>query len=127
MSRAAGATPTKPPEEVVDGFGAALRAGDIEAATKLFSREGCFVTPDSTVIRGRAPIRDFLPQLVEMAGDLTIEQRTMLTAGDVAIGSESWRLRLGPGESVVRTTRATIVLARVEGIWRIAVVDPWRS
>jgi ketosteroid isomerase-like protein len=117
----------KVPEEVVDGFGAALRAGDVGAATALFSREGCFVTPDSTVICGRSRIRGFLLQLVEMAGDLTIEQRTMLKAGDIAVGSESWRLRLGRGEGMVRTTRAMIVLGRIEGRWRIAVVDPWRS
>jgi ketosteroid isomerase-like protein len=115
------------PDEVVDGFGAALRAGDVGAATVLFSREGCFVTPDSTVIRGRAQIRAFLRQLVAMVGDLKIEQRVMLKAGDIAVGSESWRLRLGQGEGLVRTTRATIVLGRIEGDWRIAVADPWRN
>lgn len=118
---------TQVPDEVVDGFGVALRAGDVGAATALFSREGCFVTPDSTVIHGRAQIRGFLRQLVEMVGDLRIEQRVMLKAGDIAVGSESWRLCLGQGEGMVRTTRATIVLGRIEGSWRIAVVDPWRN
>ncbi len=116
----------KVPEEVVDGFGAALRAGDVGAAAALFSREGCFVTPDSTVIQGRERIRAFLRQLVDLSGDLTFDQRTMLLAGDIAIASESWSMRIGGGDGVVRNTRATIVLGRIQGIWRIAVADPWR-
>jgi uncharacterized protein (TIGR02246 family) len=116
------------PHEVVDVFGAALRAGDPEAAAAMFSRQGCFVTPDSTVIEGRAEVRGFLRQFVALASDLSIDQRTMLTAGDVAVGSESWSVRLGRGAGAVRrTSRSTIVLGRIEGAWRIAVVDPWRA
>jgi uncharacterized protein (TIGR02246 family) len=114
------------PEEVIDGFGAALRAGDVGAAAALFSLEGCFVTPDSTVIHGREPIRGFLRQLVDLAADLTFEQRTVMRAGDIAVASESWSMRIGSGAGVVRATRATIVLGRVQGVWRIAVADPWR-
>lgn len=121
------AEPEGTPNEVVDGFGAALRAGDATAATSYFSRHGCFVTPDSTVIQGRHEIRGYLRQFVEMAGELRFEQRTMLTAGDVAIGSENWTMRFGGlAGTVRRTSRSTIVLGRTEGFWRIAVVDPWR-
>lgn len=116
------------PDEIVDGFGAALRAGDIGTATALFSRHACFVTPDSTVIQGRSQIGGILRQFCDMAGDLSFEQRTMVTAGDVAIGSENWIVQFGSnGDTVRRTTRSTIVLNRIEGFWRIAVVDPWRS
>jgi ketosteroid isomerase-like protein len=116
------------PHETVDGLGAALRAGDVGAATALFSRHACFVTPDSTVIQGRRQIGGFLRQFVQMAGDLSFEQRTMVTAGDVAIGSENWTMRFsGNGGTHSRTSRSTIVLGRVEGAWRIAVVDPWRG
>ena len=115
------------PEEIVDGFGAALRAGDVGAATALFSREACFVTPDSTVIQGRSQIRGFLQQLVDTAADLPIDKRTMMKAGDVAVGSESWSMRVGRGATApLRVSRSTIVLGRTEGVWRIAVVDPWR-
>jgi uncharacterized protein (TIGR02246 family) len=116
------------PHEVVDGFGAALRAGDATAATAYLTRHACFVTPDSTVIQGRHEIRGFLRQFVDLAGELRFEQRTMLTAGDVAIGTENWTMHLGGGSgSVRRTSRSTIVLNRVEGRWRIAVIDPWRD
>jgi ketosteroid isomerase-like protein len=115
------------PEEITAEFGAALCAGDVERAVAHFSREACFVTPDLTVIHGRPGIRNFLDQLVDLAEEMTIGQRTMLTAGDVAFGQESWTMLLGRGEAAVRrTSRSTIVLGRIEGIWRIAVVDPWR-
>ena len=115
------------PNEVLDGFGAALRAGDATAATAYFSRHGCFVTPDATVIQGRREIRGYLHQFVAMAGELRFEQRAMVTAGDVAIGSENWTMRFGGSAGTVRSTRSTLVLGRVEGFWRIAVVDPWRD
>jgi uncharacterized protein (TIGR02246 family) len=115
------------PDEVIDDFAAALRAGDASLAAALFSRHGCFVTPDATVVQGRPAIRDILQQIVDLAGELRIEQRTMLRAGDVALGSELWTMRDGRGaDAPHRSTRSTIVLNRVEGSWRIAVVDPWR-
>jgi ketosteroid isomerase-like protein len=116
------------PDEVADRFGAALRAGDADAATALFSRDGCFVTPDATVIHGRPGILGFLRQLVALARDLTVEQRSMVIAGDVAVGRESWSLRLGGGNEIVsRTSHATIVLAQVEREWKLVVIDPWRA
>jgi uncharacterized protein (TIGR02246 family) len=118
----------KTPEEIVGDFGAALRAGDADAATALFSRQGCFVTPDSTVIQGRPRIRGFLQQLVDMVGELRFEQRTMLIVDDVALGSESWSMRVGSGAGAVRrNSRSTIVLGRAHGVWRIVVADPWRA
>jgi ketosteroid isomerase-like protein len=113
------------PDEVVAGFGAALRAGNAGAAAALFSRHGCFVTPDATVIRERSQIHGVLQQLIDMAGNLTIAQRTILTAGDVAVSSESWSIRSEANDSIRRSSRATIILGRIEGIWRIAVLDPW--
>lgn len=116
------------PDEVVEGFSAALRAGDAGAATALFSRRGCVVTPDSTVITGRPQIRSLLQQLVDMPGELTIEQRTMVTAGDIAVGLGSWNMQFqGARGSVGRISRSMIVLGRIEDIWRIAVADPWRT
>lgn len=116
------------PDAVVAALGAALRRGHADDAAALFSRHGCFVSPDSTVIQGREQVRDFLRQIVVLASDLTIDQRTMLTAGDIAVASESWSMRLGRGEEAVsRTSRSTIVLGRIEGIWRIAIADPWRG
>jgi ketosteroid isomerase-like protein len=112
----------------VAGFGAALRAGDVGAAAAMFSRHGCFVTPDSTVIRERSHIESVLRQLVDMAGELTIEQRSILTAGDVAVSSEAWTMRFDRGcEPVRRTSRSMTVLGRAEGVWRIAVYNPWHS
>jgi ketosteroid isomerase-like protein len=116
------------PDEVAAGFGAALRSGDVELAGTLLARQACVVTPDSTVIEGRPAVADFLRQFVQMTGELTIDQRSMLTAGEVALGRESWSLVVGGGTNAVRrTTRATIVLSRIEGAWKIAVVDPWRG
>ncbi len=94
--------------------------------TSFFSRDGCFVTPDSTIVHGRAEIRSLLQQLVALLADLTIDQRTMLVAGGVALGSESWTMRIGAG-GVRRSTRSTLVMGRVENRWRIVISDPWAN
>jgi ketosteroid isomerase-like protein len=115
------------PDEVVAGFRAALRAGDVGSAAAMFSRDGCFITPDATVIRERLQIRRVLQQLVEMVERLTIEQRSIVTAGDVAVSSEVWRMRTDEAGGSRHSPRSMIVLARVEGVWRIVVFDPWRG
>jgi ketosteroid isomerase-like protein len=113
--------------ENTPGFGAALRVGDVGTATALLS-----ATPARHARldrdQGRRQIGVFLRQFCDMSGELIFEQRSMVTAGDIAIGSENWTVQFaGNGGSVRRTSRSTIVLNRIEGFWRIAVVDPWRS
>jgi ketosteroid isomerase-like protein len=116
------------PDQVLAGFGEALRARDAEGASARLTRGACFVTPDSTVIHGRAEVLEFLQQFVRMIDDLIIHQRTIVNAGEVALGSEAWSMRLGGGAlGTLRDSRATIVLTRVERTWKIAVVDPWRQ
>jgi hypothetical protein len=88
----------------------------------LFSGEGRFVTPDSTVIRGRPHISGFLRQLVDLAKDQTIEQRTMVPADDIAVGSERWSMRFGSGAGAARTTRRRSSAADA----RLAVIQPVR-
>jgi ketosteroid isomerase-like protein len=116
------------PDHVVANFASALRRGDSRAAIELFSHHGCFVTPDSTVIRERSHIKGVLQQLIGMPGELTIEQRSIVTAGDIAVSSESWGMRFArAAKPVERTSRSMTVLGRAEGVWRIAVFDPWHA
>lgn len=115
------------PEQAVRAFAVALGSGDLDAAVGCFARDGCFVTPDSTAIRGREDIRAILAQMLAGCLWIGIEARGMLTAGDVALGSERWTIGSnGAGRAPFeRTSNSTVVARRIEGTWKLAIVAPW--
>lgn len=97
-------------------------------AAACFSRDGCFITPDSTAVRGREQIGPVIMQLTSICQIVAVDQRTMLTAGHAALGTERWTMRFASdtADAFVRTSRSTMVLARPEGCWRLAVAALWR-
>jgi ketosteroid isomerase-like protein len=106
----------------------ALRSGDRRAAVAALARDACFVTPDSTVIRGRADISAILAQLGLMGMELEAEARgAALIAGDTAFCSERWTVRCGAEgpERLVRSFFSQSVSIRVEGRWKLLIVAPW--
>jgi uncharacterized protein (TIGR02246 family) len=127
VARAPGECPAATPAALAERFAAAMRARDADAAAACFTRDGCFVTPDATTIRGRGEIRAVLAQLLAICLRIEIELRTVVEAGDTAMVSEHWRVSFKSvgGASFVRATRSTMVLSEVEGKWRLAVAAPW--
>ena len=108
-------------------FAAALSAGDLEAATACFARDACLLTPHAITIRGRDHIRAILFQLVAMHPTVQVEQRSMLIAGDVALGTETWTILLNGLELTpyAGTSNSTAVLRRIEGTWKLQIAAPW--
>ena len=108
-------------------FAAALTADDLAAATACFARDGCLITPGATTIRGCDHIRAILLQLIAMHPSVELEQRGMLVSGDVALATETWRIRLNGLELTpfARTSETTTVLRRVEGAWKLQIAAPW--
>jgi ketosteroid isomerase-like protein len=114
-------------KQISPAFAAALTAGDLEAASACFARDACLITPDATTIRGRDHIRAILFQLIAMRPTVHLEQRGMLIAGDVALGTETWRIRLNGLDPTpfAQTSDSTAVLRRVEGAWKLQIAAPW--
>jgi ketosteroid isomerase-like protein len=108
-------------------FAEALSAGDLDAATACFARDACLITPDATTIRGRDHIRAILLQLIAMRPTVEVEQRGMLIAGGVALGTETWTIRLNAHEPTpfAQTSDSTAVLRRVEDAWKLQISAPW--
>ncbi len=115
------------PEQSSLRFAATLSAGDSHAAASCFARDACFLTPDATVIRGRAEIRDILAQLIAMRLEIKVEMPTVLRVGDTALNSERWTTRLGRAEGppLVQISRSTAVLRELDGGWKFLVAAPW--
>jgi ketosteroid isomerase-like protein len=56
-----------------------------------------------------------------------VEQHGILIAGDVALATETWTIRLDGLDLTpfARTSETTTVLRRVEGTWKLQIAAPW--
>jgi ketosteroid isomerase-like protein len=119
--------PAETPQEVTRAFADFVTRGDLESAASCFAKDACFVTPDATAVRGREDIRPILHQLIVSGSRIEVEESSMLTAGEVAFGTERWSLTMpsSEGGSFTRSLRPTMVLRRLEGAWKLAVAIPW--
>jgi ketosteroid isomerase-like protein len=121
------AKPSRTPELACRDFTTALGAGELEAATACFARDGCLITPDATAVRGREGIRDVLAQLTLRHTQIRIEFSTTLATADVALLHERWKIRAdgAGGGPFVQISSSTLVLRQIEGEWKLSIVAPW--
>lgn len=129
MKAAPAVAPEASAQDILHVFIAALSAGDVRAATACFTREACLVTPDGTAIHGRSDIAGILDQLRARRTEISVEQLVVREAGDVALAGGRLTMRSdgAEGTRIAQTCDPTAALHRVEGTWKIAVLDPWAS
>jgi ketosteroid isomerase-like protein len=110
-------------------FIAALSAGDVRGATACFTREACLITPDGTAIHGRSEVAGILDQLRARRTEISVEQLVVRQAGDVALAGGRLTIRSdGPeGARIEQSCDPSAALRRVEGGWKIAILDPWAA
>jgi uncharacterized protein (TIGR02246 family) len=115
------------PRESTKAFAASITRGDLDAAASCFAKDGCLLTPDATVIRGRDEIRPILRQLIASGSQIEVQESSVVLAGEVALGTERWVVTSvgSEGEPFSRTLTPTVVLRRLEGVWKLAVAMPW--
>jgi len=116
-------------ENALTSFAAALSRGDLRGATACFTREGCLITPDRTVVHGRGDIARVLAQLIDRRTEIEIDRVVVRRAGDVALAGGHVTMRSdGPeGTRFVQACDPTMVIRKVEGSWKLAVIAPWGS
>lgn len=115
------------PRESTKAFAASITRGDLDAAASCFAKDGCLLTADATVIRGRDEIRPILRQLIASGSRIEVQESSVVLAGEVALGTERWVVTSvgSEGEPFRRTLTPTVVLRRLEGVWKLAVAMPW--
>lgn len=115
------------PEQVTRAFADSVTRGDLEAAAACFAKDACLVTPDATTVRGREDIRPILHQLIVSGSRIEVQESSMLLAGEIAFGTERWLLTVpgSEGRAFTRLLVPTMVLRRIESIWKLAVALPW--
>jgi uncharacterized protein (TIGR02246 family) len=115
------------PEQVLDRFVTALNDGDLRSVRDAFARDGCFVTPDATVIHGREHVGAALAQFVSIGFRVQLQLRSAVAASDVALLSDRWTtaLRAESHAELRQTCRASTLLRHLEGQWKILLLAPW--
>jgi ketosteroid isomerase-like protein len=108
-------------------FARAINQGDLSGATNCFALDACLITPDSTAIRGREEIRPIIAQLIARQTQIEVLSSSVLAAGEVALGSERWRISAaGPeGDLFAQESRPMVVARRLEGGWKLAIAALW--
>lgn len=108
-------------------FAQALSVGDLDGAASCFARDGCLVTPDATAIHGRERIRGVLAQMVNRRTEIQVEMSSSVSAGEVLLVHQRWRIRSGerPRERFEQIADAVLVLREVEGRWKLSIAAPW--
>jgi ketosteroid isomerase-like protein len=102
-------------------------AHELSSAAAFFTREGCLITPDGTAVHGRPNIAGVLVQLTARHTQIEVEQVVVQGAGDVAFASGRLTMRSdGPdGSRFAQSCDLNLVLRRIEGKWKIAILAPW--
>jgi uncharacterized protein (TIGR02246 family) len=115
------------PVMALHGFVAAVSANELSSAAAFFTREGCLITPDGTAVHGRPNIAGVLVQLTARHTQIEVEQVVVQGAGDVAFASGRLTMRSdGPdGSRFAQSCDLNLVLRRIEGKWKIAILAPW--
>ena len=105
----------------------AVSAGDLDAAAKCFARDGCLITPDATAIHGRESIRRVLAQMIVRRTEIEVELSTAVSAGEVVLLHQRWRMRSGEqaGGPFEQVADAILIVRRVEGTWKLSIAAPW--
>jgi ketosteroid isomerase-like protein len=127
MALAATAAPPSSAKDPSVALANALNAGDLECAVAGFVRDAALITPGASTIRGCDNIRAILFQLIAMRPTVEIEQLGLLVAGDAAIATEKWTIRLDGLELTpfAQMSESTAVLRRIEGAWKLQIAAPW--
>jgi len=108
-------------------FAQALNAGDLDGAASCFARDGCLITPDATAIHGREQIRGVLAQMVRRRTEIRVELSSSVSAGEVLLIHQRWRIRTGerPHQHFEQVADAVLVLRRIEEEWKLSIAAPW--
>lgn len=115
-----------PPGHVSADLSEAILSGNVRRAAESFTREGCLITPDRTVVHGRDAIAEILRQLSLIVVSIEVEHVSAVRGDDTVLSSERWNIRLqGPEGAYRRTSLATLVIRRVEDCWKLAIAAPW--
>jgi enoyl-CoA hydratase len=115
------------PAELPQLFAERASAGDIEGLMALYEDTATLVGPGGVAVAGKQAIRERLEQLLAMTPRITPTHSRTMVAGDIALMSGDWQLRLGPGEggeASFESSSTEVARRQHDGSWLYVIDDP---
>lgn len=110
------------PEELGAEFTRRLAAGDVDGLAALYDLGAVFVPDPSTVVRGRAQVREVLAGMVRDGVAVELELQLAHVVGDHALTANRATVRTPAGVQIV--TSLEVCRRRADGRWFYLVDDP---
>ena len=114
------------PEEVVQLFFDTFNSRDIEALVALYEPKATLVA--GQVVMGHAAIRGALNGFLAMKPTLTVEKKTLVIAGDIALSIVGWTLAgtdLDHAPVRMEGTTSDVLRKQDNGKWLFVIGNPW--
>jgi ketosteroid isomerase-like protein len=98
---------------------------DLDGLMRLYAPNATMILLDGSRATGVDAIREQWSGLLEMGGQLVLRSRYAIEAGDLAILSNEWTLRLG--DETMSAVTAEVAARQPEGGWLYVVDHPFAS
>ncbi|MHA6629770.1 YybH family protein [Pseudonocardia sichuanensis] len=96
---------------------------DLDGLMRLYAPDATMILHDGSSVTGSDGIREQWSQLIETGGRLDLRSRYAIEAGDIAILSNEWTLRIG-AETMSAVT-AEVAARQPGGGWLYVVDHPF--
>jgi uncharacterized protein (TIGR02246 family) len=116
------------PEEVDPLFAQALNAGDIDALMALYEPQASLMPAPGKVVVGTAAIREALAAFLAGRPNITLSQRLVSRADDLALVTSKWELSMTGADgqrSTMNGQSVEVVRRQADGSWRFAIDMPF--
>jgi uncharacterized protein (TIGR02246 family) len=115
-------------EETIQGFFEAFNRGDLDAVIALYETKATMVAQPGQMAQGHAAIWEALNRFLAMKPTLTLEKKSLVIAGDIALLIVQATLHgKGPDGAPVRMehTSSDVLRRQADGRWLFVIDNPW--
>jgi uncharacterized protein (TIGR02246 family) len=115
------------PAGVSEAFVASINAGDLQDALGLYCDDAVLLAPDGQCARGVQAIEELLRGLLAMQVEMETRIENVIEAGDIAVASEAWTMRLGApnGTRNEQHGESIVLFTHTPSGWRFLIDAPW--
>jgi len=116
------------PIAVVNAWGDAFDAKDLDAMMELFESEAIWVSPEGEIVKGTDGIRGVFADFLALDATFKTDEPKVHNMGDIALVHFTWVVKgKNPaGEDVEMTGRTADVLRKQgDGSWKYVIDDPF--
>ncbi len=120
--------PARTPEEALRLIEKGIKAGNLDVLLTLYEPGACIAPKPGQLASGAAGIRQVLESFIAAEGELRLEVKRILQAGEIALVISEWSKTgtRSDGRPINIIRRSADVLRRQpNGTWRFVIDNPW--